>query len=215
MNRGVVTTLRDRVPLRPLLRSEHLRIAELQAQRFLAMAGITEAPVPTSIIAELPRLQVAVMRPFPVSGATHWKDGKWLIVLNGREPQTRQRFSLAHEFKHILDDRFAELIFKSLPTVDRQAFVEQVCDYFAGCLLMPRPWLKREYFSGTQSVKALARSFEVSEAAIETRLGQVGLIEPRPRCSRTSLDWSLQRIENADTPHYERQLHPAFAGVTP
>lgn len=214
MSRGVVMTLRDRVPLRPLLRSEHLRIAELQTHRFLALAGITEAPVPTSIIAELPRLQVAVMRPFPVSGATHWKDGKWLIVLNGREPQTRQRFSLAHEFKHILDDRFAELIFGYIPEGDRAAFIEQVCDYFAGCLLMPRPWLKREYFSGTQSVKALPRRFEVSEAAIETRLSQLGLTEPRPRCSRTSLDWSLQSMKNAGTPHYERQLHPAFAGAT-
>ena len=210
MNRGIVTSLRDRVPLRPMTRSEHLRIAELQAQRFLLLAGITEPPVPTSIISELPRLQVAVMRPFPVSGATHWKHGAWLIVLNGREPQTRQRFSLAHEFKHIVDDRFVDLIYRHIPDDQRHDFIEQVCNDFAGCLLMPRPWLKRAYCGGMQSTKLLARHFDVSEAAIETRLGQIGLTVPRPRCGYTSPDVSLRPDPAAGTPHYYRELHPAF-----
>jgi len=211
MNGGIITSLRDRVPLRPLTRSEHLRIAELQAQRFLALSGIAQPPVPASIISELPRLQVTVMRPFPVSGATHWKHGAWLIVLNGREPQTRQRFSLAHEFKHILDDRFIDLIYRHVPDADRRDFIEQVCNYFAGCLLIPRPWLKRAYYGGMQSTKLLARHFDVSEAAIETRLGQTGLVDPRPRCARTSTDRSLQPDPGADTPHYYRELHPGFA----
>jgi hypothetical protein len=211
MTRGIVTTLRDRVPLRPLTRGEHLRIAELQAQRFLALAGITEPPVPTTIISELPRLQVTIMRPFPVSGATHWKHGSWLVVLNGREPQTRQRFSLAHEFKHILDDRFVDLVYRHLPDADRRDFVEQVCNYFAGCLLIPRPWLKRAYYGGMQSTKLLARHFDVSEPAIETRLGQTGLVDPRPRCAEISLDPSLQPDPAAGTPQYFRELHRAFA----
>lgn len=211
MNRGVVATLRDSVPLRPLLRTETLRIAELQAQKFLALAGITAPPVPQTIIADLPRLQVAVMRPFPVSGATHWKSGKWLIVLNGAEPDTRQRFSLAHEFKHILDDRFVHIIYRHLPEPDRHAFGEQVCDYFAGCLLMPRPWLKRSFFGGTQRTKDLARHFDVSEAAIETRLAQIGLVGPRARCSRTVEQGSLRPDSRAGTPRYRRAIHPAFA----
>lgn len=211
MNRGVVSTLRDCVPLRPLLRTEALRIAELQAQKFLVLAGVTEPPVPQAIIAELPRVQVAVLRPFPVSGATHWKDGKWLIVLNGREPETRQRFSLAHEFKHILDDRFVDLLQRHVPEADRHAWQEQVCDYFAGCLLMPRPWLKRAYGQGIQRPKDLARRFNVSEPAIETRLGQIGLVDSRPRCSRTSSDWSLQAVKNAGNPRYRRDPDPANA----
>jgi hypothetical protein len=194
-----------------MTRSEHLRIAELQAQRFLALAKITEPPVPTSIISELPRLQVTVVRPFPVSGATHWKRGAWLIVLNGREPQTRQRFSLAHEFKHILDDRFVDLIYRHVPDADRRDFIEQVCNYFAGCLLIPRPWLKSAYYGGMQSTKLLARRFDVSEAAIETRLGQTGLVDPRPRCAETSSDLSLRPDLGPGTPQYYRELHPAFA----
>jgi hypothetical protein len=210
MNRGAIATLRDCVPLRPLLRSEHFRIAEIQAQKFLRLAAITGPSVPTTIISDLPRIQVAVLRPFPASGATHWKHGLWMIVLNGREPATRQRFSLAHEFKHILDDRFVDLIYRHVPEPDRVAFIEQVCDYFAGCLLMPRPWLKRSWGQGVQQPKDLARLFHVSEAAIETRLGQIGLTMPRPRCSRTSTDRSLQAVKNAAGPRYERALDPSY-----
>jgi Zn-dependent peptidase ImmA (M78 family) len=210
MNRGVVATLRDCVPLRPLLRTEALRIAEMQAQKILQLADIREPAVPERIIAELPRVQVVVLRPFPVSGATHWKDGKWLIVLNGGEPETRRRFSLAHEFKHILDDRFCNLIYGSVPEAERHAFQEHVCDYFAGCLLVPRPWLKRYFYGGTQDTIRLARRFDVSQAAIETRLGQTGILEPRARCSRTSLDWSLQAEDWAGNPRYRREPHRAF-----
>lgn len=211
MNRGIVTALRDCVPRRPLLRAEALRIAELQAQKFLALMAITEPPVPQRIIAELPRVQVAVLRPFPVSGATLWKSGRWLIVLNGREPETRRRFSLAHEFKHILDHPFVDRMCRHVPEADRHDWQEQVCDYFAGCLLVPRPWLKRWYGNGLQRPKDLARRFDVSEPAIETRLSQIGLLGSRPRCSRLSSDWSLQAAKKAGSPRYERAARPAYA----
>ena len=63
MNRGVIASVRDLVPLRPLSFGEHLRIAELQASRFLQLVGVTEAPVPERVIVELPRLQVSISVP--------------------------------------------------------------------------------------------------------------------------------------------------------
>jgi len=211
MNRGIVTTLRDVVPNRPLTRAEALRIAELQAQKFLQLVDAREPPVPEQIITRLPRLQVARLRPFPASGASHWKNGAWMIVLNGREPETRQRFSLAHEFKHILDHRFIDIIYSGVPIEQRRAWAEQVCDYFAGCLLVPRPWLKRAYAGRLQDTKRLARHFDVSEPAIETRLGQIGLLAPTPRCDRTPAPSTLRARPEADTPEYLRTPSPAFA----
>jgi hypothetical protein len=211
MNRTPITTLRDLVPLRPLLRHEHLRLAELQAQRFLKLASIDAPAVPMRIITDIPKIRVSVMRPFPTSGASHWKNGLWMVILNGREPQTRRRFSLAHEFKHILDDRFRDLIYAQIRPRDRDEFSEQVCDYFAGCLLIPRPWLKRSWGRGIQSTKDLARIFDVSEAAIETRLGQVGLTEPRPRCDWAIIDWNTIRTDDVRITRYERALHPDYA----
>ena len=142
MSPGVITILRDLVPLRPLRFSEALRIADLQAERLLRLTGVTEPAVPERIITELPRMRVTRMSPFPTSGASHWYQGQWLIVVNAAEPVTRQRFSLAHEFKHIIDHRFAHLIYSQFPEKDRAAKIEQLCDYFAGCWLMPRPWVK-------------------------------------------------------------------------
>ena len=205
MNPGVVTRLRDLMPLRPLRYSEALRLSELQAQRFLRMVGVTEPAVPERVISELPRVRVSRMSPFPTSGATHWAQGQWLVVLNGAEPAGRQRFSLAHEFKHIVDHRFASLNYSAFPEAERNAMIEQICEYFAGCLLMPRPWVKRIYCSGTQHLSELARTFGVSQAAMAVRLSQIGLTPPAPRCLPVDKDWTLRALsEIVGRPLYER-----------
>ena len=205
MNRGIIATLRDFVPLRPLTREEAMRIAELQALRFLELSGVTCGPVPEHIIADLPRLQVERMSPLPVSGATHWASQRWLIVLNGAEPATRQRFSLAHEFKHILDHRFMDVLYRNVPEPMRHDAIEQVCDYFAGCLLMPRPWLKKAWGNRVQTLDALAARFETSQAAMSVRLQQVGLAKQAPRCVNDSAGWALPGLVPAlDTWTYRR-----------
>jgi Zn-dependent peptidase ImmA (M78 family) len=205
MTPGVVTKLRDLVPLRPLRYTEALRIADFQAQRFLEAVQITGPAVPTSVITDLPRLKVTRLSPFPTSGASHWYLGQWLVVLNGAEPATRQRFSLAHEFKHIVDHRFVHSIYSRFPDKERAAMIEQVCDYFAGCLLMPRPWVKHLYCSGVQHLPDLAQAFGVSQAAMTVRLNQIGLIEPTPRCLPLSKDWTLEALKASNNrPIYRR-----------
>ena len=63
--------------------------------------------------------------------------------------------------------------------------VERICDYFAGCLLMPRPWVKRIYCSGRWAAPArpCPSRIRVSQAAISVRLSQIGLVDPTPRCA--------------------------------
>jgi Zn-dependent peptidase ImmA (M78 family) len=61
--------------------------------------------------------------------------------------------------------------------------LEQLCDFFAACLLMPRPWVKAMWASGVQDVVALAGHFEVSPQAMQVRLFQLGLMDPYLRCS--------------------------------
>lgn len=199
MSRGVVADLRDFVPIRPLTRAEAFRIAELQAVRFLRAVGVTDGPVPERVITELPRVQVQRFSPLPVSGATQWSNGRWLILLNGSEPLVRQRFSLAHEFKHILDHRFINALYHAVPEPERAEFIEQVCDYFAGCVLMPRTWMKNAWAGGVQRPADLAARFGVSQAAVNVRLSQIGLGERPPRCSRIAIDWALPWPRGAGT----------------
>jgi hypothetical protein len=73
--------------------------------------------------------------------------------------------------------------------------------------------MTHETITRPQSTKQLARLFDVSEAAIETRLGQVGLTEPRPRCDRQIIDWNTIRTNAVQFKRYERALHPDFAGA--
>lgn len=193
MNRSAITVLRDLVPIRPLTQLEALRIAELQADRLLTLAGLTEPPVPHSLIENLPKIEVRRMRPWPVSGCTDWAKSTWVIVLNAAEPPVRQRFSLMHEFKHILDHRFVDVVYPDLPRLTSQQRAEAVCDYFAGCLLVPKKWLRQAWTGGMQTEPDLARHFHVSREAIHTRLSQTGLIENVSRCDRSPLDFRSRR----------------------
>lgn len=199
MSRSVIGALRDMVPIRPLTRNEALSIAERQALTFHKIVGSIEPPFPERLIAELPRLHIEHVSPWPVSGATHWVNGRWVVVLNGSEANVRQRFSLAHELKHILDHRFINVIYDGIPLKERHHFIEQVCDYFAGALLVPRPWLKRAWTNGTQSLPELAHRFNVSQAAMNTRLHQTGIAPPTPRCTRPPKHWALEAIKKAGT----------------
>jgi Zn-dependent peptidase ImmA (M78 family) len=196
MSPSIIMKLRDMVPLRPLRYSEALRLAELQAQRFLELVGVSEPSIPERVITELPRIEVNRLSPFPTSGASQWAQGRWLVVLNGSEPLTRQRFSLAHELKHIIDHRFGGLMYAKFPASDRNAMVEHICDYFAGCLLMPRPWVKRIYGSGLQRLPDLAQRFGVSQAAMSVRLNQIGLTGPTPRCLPGTRDWTRRSAQH-------------------
>jgi predicted transcriptional regulator len=208
MNPGVIARLRDIVPLRPLTYSQAMRIAELQAARFLKLLDITEGPVPESAISELPRVQVDRVRFLPASGATQWASQRWLVLLNGAETRERQRFSLAHEFKHIIDHRFADLMYAKFPDADRKRMIEQLCDYFAACLLMPRPWVKRAYCGGIQNIAQLASTFDVSQPAMQVRLSAIGMIDRAPRCID---DWTSPILGNTNDKIYERSANPRFA----
>jgi Zn-dependent peptidase ImmA (M78 family) len=175
---NVLRGLRDFVPIRPLTWVEAIQIAERQATHLLELTDVTGPAVPETIITKLPRMQVERIVPSPVAGASQWSRGRWLIVINGADPIGRQRFTLAHEFKHVLDNPFIKVLYPPLGGLTSHDRAEAICDYFAGALLVPRPWLKRAWREGIQDIPSLARLFNVSRQAMQVRLQQVGLVEP-------------------------------------
>jgi Zn-dependent peptidase ImmA (M78 family) len=181
--RSVLASLRALVPKRPLTAHETLRIAELQANKLLEHFNITTVAVPAEIVSELPRIRV-VREPLPVSGSAHWTSGYWLITLNSQESAGRQRFSLVHEFKHVLDHTTKQYLYRdrSFQTAHQQA--ERVADYFAACLLMPKKVVVRLWCGGHQNIMALAEKLQVSPAALRYRLDQLGLTDSPARCFR-------------------------------
>lgn len=184
---SVLASLRRLAPQRPLQLFEALRVAELQANWLLEISKIHETPVPSEIVSRMPRVSVEYDFDMPdsASGASDW-DGTsktWVVTINGRQADTRQRFTLLHEYKHILDHGHAALRadhgrrYFGLPPV------EYVADYFAGCALMPKLLVKRAWGQGIQRSHDLALLFDVSQRAMEVRLAQIGLTDSAVRCA--------------------------------
>jgi hypothetical protein len=183
---SVLRTLRALVPQRRLTYFESLRIAELQANRLLELFDVEGPQVPSELMTELPRFVVRVADDLPVSGSTHWENGRWVITLNGSEPYVRQRFSLAHEFKHAVDHSSKQYLYGDVendPAARDQA--ERVADHFAACLLMPKRWVKSQWV-GSQQLGPLSRKMGVSSRALSVRLYHLGMAVETPRCARTS-----------------------------
>lgn len=170
-----IAILRALLPARAMTWSEAHSIAERQAALLLDLLNIAEPPVPQFVISSLPGIVVDWREDWPTSGMAVKARSHWRIVLKTSEPRQRQRFSLAHEFKHVLDDPVIDRTHAHLKPHRRQERAERLCNYFAACLLMPRPWIKHDYYGGLQNVRALARRYYVSQEAMTTRLSELGL----------------------------------------
>jgi Zn-dependent peptidase ImmA (M78 family) len=183
---SMLARLRKLAPERPLRFSEALKVAELQASWLLTLRGIEYGPIPAEIITGQRRIAVEYdfKMPAQASGASDWDFGqrRWVITINGGQQVTRQRFTLFHEYKHILDHGRPGVIGGDHQRLGRPSN-EYIADYFAGCVLMPRTLIKRAWGSGIQRLTDLAALFDVSERAIEVRLSQVGLIQQLARCA--------------------------------
>jgi len=185
--RGLLAHLRKVVPRRGLSPAEAKLIAERQAATLLRHANIEKPAVDESVITDLPFLAVTHRPGFPTSGMATQTDTGWVIVLRAEETKARQRFSLAHELKHVLDDPFIEWLYPTKSGYSPEDRAERICDYFAACLLMPRMWIKRDWASGgIQDIARLARRYRVSQVAMAVRLAELKLLPPTPRCAGTN-----------------------------
>lgn len=175
-DQDVLGLLRALHPARALTWSEAHSVAERQAALLLDLLHISEPPVPQFVISSLPGIVVDWRADWPTSGMSVNAASHWRIVLKADEPRQRQRFTLAHEAKHVLDDPLLERSHAHLKPHRRHERAERLCNFFAACLLMPRPWVKHDWCGGIQSPRSLARKYYVSEEAMTTRLHELGLM---------------------------------------
>jgi Zn-dependent peptidase ImmA (M78 family) len=181
---SVLAALRRLHPNRPLDLSDALWLAELQANRLLQLRGAAQdVPVATTIVTELPRITVEHDADLPAdaaSGCSTWdyQRRSWVISLNPTEPRRRRRFTVLHEYKHILDHGSPGIRRTARSMPFQRPLAEIVADYFAGCVLMPKRLLTAAFYDGIHRPADLAELFDVSEPAIRVRLSQVGLGDP-------------------------------------
>lgn len=176
---SILRQLRSLMPDRALEPHEAEGIAERQALKLLAVLDQHAPAVNVGAIAELPRIEVRVEPGLPVSGFAQWTRGRWLIGINQDDAPVRRRFSLVHELKHAIDHPFIDRAYADRRGRPSEKRAEAICDYFAACFLMPRPWIKQAWTGGVQDQRALAQLFGVSEAAMALRLRQLGITVAR------------------------------------
>jgi uncharacterized protein DUF955 len=115
---------------------------------------------------------------------TNGVDGKIQVFINESEPTERQRFSLLHEWKHVLDFDDADTLHQQLGVGNAQVqdtIIEAIANDFAAHVLMPTALIKSYWFK-TQNVSLCAGLFNVSTEAMNRRLTKLGLIDrPKPK----------------------------------
>jgi hypothetical protein len=216
---SILKTVRATMPARAITLGEAYLLAERQANDLLKLLGITHVPVDIARFADLPRIELRAVGPADIpklirsltgqiyhehelSGFSHHgKDGTWLIVVNKHDTPGRRRFTLAHEIKHVLDGSIASVAYATLGYGDEKLGkkqVEQICDHFAACLLMPRSAVKHAWASGIQDLEALAGHFTVSIAAMRVRLNYLGLDKEDDRPARSYFRAIAPSITNPD-----------------
>lgn len=181
--RTVIEQVRDLMPRRPLSSTEAYSIAEKQAYTLLDLLDIRGPHVPYDKLLALPNIEIMVQPGYlleHISGLSHFYKGRWLIVVDKNDIHGRRRFTLAHEFKHVIDHPFDRLVYARIGYGDdqrRQAHIEAICQHFAACFLMPKTWVKNSWGNGIQDVYNLATLFQVSVSAMDVRLRTLGLLD--------------------------------------
>lgn len=182
----LIAELRGIAPSRPLSYGESLQVARLQASRLRRWAKantpdinlawlLNQATVPVNLVPSHKLNEESGLTTNAISGRLE-------MYLNRAEPAKRQRFSLLHEFKHVLDFDAADQLHAHLGSGNPQAQanqIELIANEFAGQALMPKrlvvsTWVK------TQNLALTAGLFNVSLEAMKTRLTRLGLIGDAP-----------------------------------
>lgn len=195
---SILKALRSVVPRRSASFDEALQVAELQANKLHELIASPDG-VHEADLAQLPRLTIVYESGIVVSGMSHWNGTSWIITINAADSLPRQRFTLLHEFKHILDHGQIGSLYASPHQKSLSEQAEAAADYFAGCALIPKRQLKAMWGRGMQSPRALAAHFGASEHAVRVRLSQTGVdatrdAVPAARCARP-----------VSTPRYNKQ----------
>jgi Zn-dependent peptidase ImmA (M78 family) len=102
--------------------------------------------------------------------------GPCTITVNARHPDTRQRFTLAHEIAHFILHRDAigdGIIDNGMYRSGKSEKIERQANQYAAEILMPWKLVIERYRAGKMTPSDLARDFEVSPAVAEIRLKEL------------------------------------------
>jgi Zn-dependent peptidase ImmA (M78 family) len=147
--------------------------------------GIHRAPVAVETLAGQANIEVRYGDLGETSGLLVRKKGATIIGVNSAHLETRQRFTIAHEFGHFLlhegleahVDRDFRVAFRDKTSSDASSVIEIEANFFAANLLMPEDFLNGDgaetAIDHDEEVAKLARKYKVSRHAMSLRLTNI------------------------------------------
>lgn len=150
-----------------------------QAARLLQSSGVSRAPVSLRDVVSALNLEVVQTagEPFFCEAALLPVGDGHQIVLRGASSEQRRRFTIAHEIGHFVlhplrlaPERGGDPGNAVWQQQEREA------DQFAAELLMPEHLVREAVLREGPDAARLADHFEVSKAAMQTRLRWLGLV---------------------------------------
>jgi len=145
------------------LRAAYCRKA---AEQLLKRQGIDGPPVPVETLAQRLGFEVVRVRlPRGLDACIRIRDGQKVIEVASQHAQTRQRFSIAHELGHHCLGH----------AHDDGEMSEKQANIFAGALLVPPVWLKRDVRQ-LATVDELRQRYDVSREVMFIALQQAKLL---------------------------------------
>jgi len=153
------------------------QLVEALANKYIKQAKLSQPPVITELIRQIVINPGIEIRPLPLKayhGAVWQLEDGWVIHINNEDEPAKQRVTLFHEVFHILAHARAIPVFKKRG-VKEGAFNEMLADYFAGCVLMPKRWVK-EKWAEVNDLKQMTEVFQVTELLTWIRLKTMGLV---------------------------------------
>jgi hypothetical protein len=126
-------------------------------------------PVNLGVICECLNIEVYTMPCESFGAAFSCIGGKGCLLVNSRLPQSRLRFSIAHELGHFLlkHEPLTQIGGERSPAVEREA------DAFASELLLPEELLRAD--CARYTVPDIVRRYKVSRQALEIRMKTLGI----------------------------------------
>ncbi|TLG09462.1 ImmA/IrrE family metallo-endopeptidase [Nocardia cyriacigeorgica] len=174
-----LTELRAMMPLQPATFEQSLRLAERQAEvltKDLA-AGAAIPAVSISVVTGRHRVRVEYPLDQRLPSAGFWDTGtrQWVIELPWDAAWPDKRYSLAREFKHILDYHQAGDLYRGDNLRSPASQADEAARRFADHLLVPTRLLRRALDTGADTIEELTAVFLVPTSVVLRRLSETGL----------------------------------------
>jgi hypothetical protein len=141
-------------------------------------AGIDGLPVPIDLITYAEDNLPIEVRKIPMKahhGAIWRLSDCWVVQLNANDTPARQRFTLYHEFFHILAHGKATPVFKKTSSSPEGSFNELLADHFAAIILMPEKQVE-EKWAEVKDMDQMAAIFDVPRPVVWFALKHQNLI---------------------------------------